>query len=79
MASKSKLKSTKEEPCFDTQIISRCHNSLCKTCRKHTSCLQKPREGVCTSFEKGPAWDHICPGDPNSFFEETASEEAYSA
>ena len=28
----------------------------CKTCRKRTSCLIRPREGRCTSHEEGIPW-----------------------
>jgi hypothetical protein len=28
----------------------------CKTCRKRTSCLVRPKEGKCTSHEEGTPW-----------------------
>ena len=42
-------------------FLDRCQHSTCVTCRKHASCILKPREnGSCPSLEVGPAWDHKC-------------------
>jgi len=64
--SKKEKKDAKKEKLATSEdikvgYIDRCKHTTCQKCRKHKSCIQRPREDcTCPSFEEGLAWDHNC-------------------
>jgi len=46
----------KKEVKLDSTFFDRDSCFPCRNCRKHDSCIMKPREGKCTALEVGIPW-----------------------